>query len=57
MRGICWCYSVAVWWSLARIKGQLGQREVALEAVGRVTALDASKRLEMVDDPLLAGVW
>jgi hypothetical protein len=49
--------SVSVWWSLARVRGQLGKRESALEAVTRVTALDASKRLEMLDDPLLAGVW
>ena len=49
--------SVSVWWSLARIRGQLGKREAALEAVTRVTALDASKRLQMLDDPLLAGVW
>lgn len=49
--------SVSVWLSLARIRGQLGKRETALEAVTRVTALDASKRLEMVDDPLLSRVW
>jgi thioredoxin-like negative regulator of GroEL len=49
--------SVSVWLSLARIRAQLGRREAALEAIGRVTALDASKRLEMVDDELLAGVW
>lgn len=49
--------SVSVWLSLARIRGQLGKREAALEAVTRVTALDASKRLEMIDDPLLRGVW
>lgn len=49
--------SVSVWWSLARVRAQLGKREAALEAVKRVTALDASKRLEMLDDRLLAGVW
>lgn len=49
--------SVSVCWLLARIRGQLGQREAALEAVTRVTALDASKRLGMFDDPLLRGVW
>jgi hypothetical protein len=43
--------------SLARIRAQLGQREAALAAVKRVTALDASRRLEMLDDELLAGVW
>lgn len=49
--------SASVWLSLARIRGQLGKREAALEAITRVTALDASKRLGMLDDPLLAGVW
>jgi hypothetical protein len=49
--------SVSVWWSLARVRASLGQRETALDAIGRVTALDASKRLEMLDDPLLASVW
>jgi hypothetical protein len=49
--------SVSVWLSLARIRGQIGTREATLEAVTRVTALDASKRLGMLDDPLLAGVW
>lgn len=49
--------SVSVWLSLARIRGQLGKREAALEAVARVTALDASKRLGMLNDELLAGVW
>jgi hypothetical protein len=49
--------SVSVWLSLARARAQLGQREAALEAIARVTALDASKRLRMLDDPLLAGVW
>lgn len=49
--------SVSVWWSLARIRGQLGKREAALAAVTKVTALDASKRLQMLDDELLAGVW
>lgn len=49
--------SVSVWLSLARIRGQLGKREAALEAITKVTALDASKRLGMLDDPLLAGVW
>ena len=49
--------SVSVWWSLARVRAQLGQREAALEAIARVTALDASKPLQMLDDPLLAGVW
>lgn len=49
--------SVSVWLSLARVRAQLGQREAALEAIGRVSALNASRRLEMVDDPLLAGVW
>lgn len=49
--------SVSVWWSLARVRVQLGKREAALAAVARVTALDASKRLEMLDDPLLASVW
>ena len=49
--------SVPLWWSLARVRAQLGQRETALDAIGRVTALDASKRLEMPDDPLLASVW
>ncbi len=49
--------SVSVWWSLARARAQLGQREAALEAIARVTALDASKRLRMLDDPLLAGAW
>jgi hypothetical protein len=29
----------------------------ALEAVTRVTVLDASKRLGMPDDPLLRGIW
>ena len=49
--------SIPVWLSLARIRGQLGKRSEALEAVARVTALDASKRLMMLDDPLLAAVW
>lgn len=49
--------SVSVWWSLARVRTQLGRREAALEAIGRVVALDASKRLEMLDDPLLAGAF
>lgn len=49
--------SVSVWWSLARVRAQLGKREATLEAVARVTAMDASKRLEMVDDPLLASLW
>ena len=49
--------SVSVWWSLARARAQLGQREGALAAIARVTALDASKRLQMLDDPPLAGVW
>ena len=43
--------------ALARIKAQLGKREAALAAVARVTALDASKPLQMVEDELLAGVW
>ena len=49
--------SVSVWLSLARIRAQLGRREAALDAIRRVTALDASKRLEMVEDDLLANVW
>lgn len=49
--------SVSVWWSLARVRAQLGRREAALEAVARVTALDVAKRLEMIDDELLSGVW
>ena len=49
--------SVSVWLSLARTRAQLGKREAALEAVARVTALDASKPLQMVDDPLLTRVW
>ena len=48
---------VSLWLSLARIRGHLGQREAALEAATRVTALGASKRLGMLDDPLLARVW
>ena len=48
--------SVSVWWSLARLRAQLGRREGALEANPRVTALDASRRLEMLDDPLLRGM-
>jgi hypothetical protein len=47
---------VSVWISLASVRAQQGQREAALAAVARVTALDASRRLEMVDDELLAGV-
>jgi hypothetical protein len=43
--------------ALARASTQLGRREAALEAIARVTALEASKRLEMLDDELLAGVW
>jgi uncharacterized protein HemY len=49
--------SVSVWLSLARARAQLGKREAALEAITKVAALDASKRLEMLDDPLLASVW
>jgi hypothetical protein len=49
--------SVSVWLSLARTRAKLGKREAALEAIARVTALDASKRLEMIDDSLLAEVW
>lgn len=49
--------SVSVWWSLARVRAGLGQREAALQAMGRVAALDASLRLRMLDDPLLMGVW
>lgn len=49
--------SVSVWLSLARIKAQLGKREQALQAMSQVTALDVSRRLEMVDDELLAPVW
>jgi hypothetical protein len=37
-------------------RAQLGQREAALATITRVSALDASKRLQMVDDPLLAAV-
>jgi len=50
-------FSVSVLLPLARIRGQLGKREAALEAVTRVTALDASKRLQMLDDELLRAVW
>lgn len=32
-------------------------REAALAAMKRVTVLDASKRLQMLDDPLLGRVW
>ncbi|MCX6978186.1 MAG: hypothetical protein NTX04_09695, partial [Verrucomicrobia bacterium] len=49
--------SVSVWMSLARIRAQLGKRAATLEAVARVTALDASNRLQMLGDPLLASVW
>ncbi|MCF7787827.1 MAG: hypothetical protein K9N47_16985 [Prosthecobacter sp.] len=49
--------SVSIWRSVARIKAQLGKRETALQAISRVTALDESKRLEMIDDDLLASVW
>lgn len=49
--------SVSVWWLLARIRAQLGQRQAALAAIGLVNVLDASKRLEMLDDELLADVW
>ncbi len=40
--------SVPAWLSLAYIRAELGRAEVA-----RVTALDESRRLEMLDDPLL----
>lgn len=48
--------SVSIWLSLARARAGLGRPEAAREAMKRVTALDASKRLEMLDDPLLASV-
>jgi len=48
--------SVSLWLSLARARARLGRREAAREAMARVTALDPSKRLEMLDDPLLASV-
>jgi len=49
--------SVSVWWSLARVRAGLGQREEALQAMGRITALNSALRLQMLDDPLLASVW
>lgn len=51
------CVSASVWLSLARARAQPAQREAALEAITRASALDASKRLEMLKYPLLACAW
>lgn len=49
--------SASAWLSPARARAQHAQREAALEAITRASALDASKRLQMLNDPLLASVW
>lgn len=48
--------SVSLWLSLARARAGLGRREAAREAMTRVRLLDPSRRLEMLDDPLLRRV-
>lgn len=49
--------SIAVWIALARAKAQLGKRVEALRAIEQVVEQDPSRRLELVADDLLAGVW
>lgn len=52
-----WCLSASACLSLARARAQPAQQESALEAITRDSALNASKRLQMLKYPLLACAW